>query len=288
MLIMHPFQECLAFPQLRNRMNRFQHIVIILLLTIQPVQEGFAQKADSSSLWLGETAFTMPKGEIQFGLFQPLRTGLSPTVELLVHPVLLIMDPNAGVKLRLHASDNFIISSEHSLYFPTPMLRLFQMRGAGGIISSQFSIPVLITMYNGIIISRYLNFNSILSLEAGFYFTLGASKLDNNSSIDLPVIYPRLESLYHQPELLLGLNVNSEFVHHFNYLMGARAYIIPGVKENLFAEQSGMIQWRPGSHFMLQGGYKLCYGRYSFGPEWNLIPDFDLVFHFHSKKFPKK
>ena len=162
------------------------------------------------------------------------------------------------------------------------------MRGAGGIISSQFSIPALVTMYNGIVISRAINFNSILTLEGEFYFTIGSSSLYKNSSIDLPVIYPRLGSLYHQPEFMFSLAYTSNIAQHFGYMAGARAYVFPGVNENLFFEHSGMIQWRPGSHFMLQAGYKICYGRYAFGTQWSLLPDFDFVFQFHSKKSGSK
>jgi hypothetical protein len=264
-------------------MKPVSYITIILMLLVLPAMEGLAQEADNSDFWKGSTAYTIPKGQVEFGLLQPLRIGLSASVEVYVHPILFFVDPNLGLKIRLHQGTNLIIASTHNVYIPTPMLRLLQMKGAGGLISSQYSIPTMLTLYNGVFISKIIN-NSIVTLETGLFLSAGTSTLDKASSIDLPIIYPRLGSLYHQPEFLLGLNYNSKLADHLRYLLGAQTYIIPACAENFFFEQSGLVQWKPKTHFMLQVGYKLCYGRYPFGYQWTLLPDVDFVFHFGGQK----
>jgi hypothetical protein len=264
----------------RMKKNSYLYLLLILLSLAQQMQ---AQDSDSLALLKGPTAFTVTKGNLECGLFQPQRIGLTNKLELSCHPILFLIYPNAAVKVQIYKAKELVISSEHSLSCPSPAMKVFQMKGAGGLISSQYSIPLMISMYNGLLISKIISSRAIITINGGFYLSFGSSGLDKTSSIDLPVFYPRLGSLYHQPEILSGLKFNSILSNHLSYLLGAEVYIIPGVKDNLFIEQSGLLQWKPGRKFVFQAGYLLSYGRYPFGTQWNLLPNADIAYLIGSK-----
>jgi hypothetical protein len=259
-------------------------VYITLALCLINLPKAYSQVTDQAEPLSNRTAFTVPKGSFEFGLFQYMRFGVSDKVELAAHPILIFLDPQLRVKIRLKGVNGYLLSSEHGFTLPTPLLRTFQMSGAGGLISTQYNIPAMVSFYNGLILSKMLGHSSVATAKAGITFVIGSGSLEESSSIDFPLIYPRLLPFYHQPVFDLGLDFRSEVMTSFFYLITTEAFIAPGTNENFFFEHRGNIGWKPGPKFMLQVGYRLCFGKYPYGPEWHLLPDFDLAFRLNPKK----
>ena len=252
--------------------------VIFLLLCTGPL---FARELPDTAIFLSNrTAFTVPRGQFESGLIQPMRFGLSNRVELSAHPILIFADPQVMVKVRWKQTGCILISSEHRIACPTPLMRLFTTAGAGGLISPQFTIPVMASVYNGIITTGEFADKSLITAKAGIIFALGAGKLDQLSRIDLPVIYPREAVFYHQPVIDLALDYRCPVPGKLECLLASEYFIIPGTHDNFFFEHRLNLLWKPGAHILLQGGYRLCYGLYPFGKQWHLLPDIDIAFHF--------
>lgn len=235
---------------------------------------------DTAIFLSNRTAFTVPRGQLETGLIQPMRYGLSDRVELSAHPILIFADPQVMVKIQWKQAGRILVSSEHRIACPTPLMRIFTTSGAGGLISPQFTIPVMVSVYNGLIATGEFGDKSLVTVKTGIIFALGAGTLDRLSRIDVPVIYPREAVFYHQPVIDLALDYRFPVSGKLECLLTSEYFIIPGTRENFFFEHRLNLLWKPGTHILLQGGYRLCYGFYPFGNQWHLLPDIDIAFHF--------
>lgn len=261
-------------------MKALKFILILLLIRISILTQSASLNNDSLVWWSYHSAFLQPKGHLSFGLVQPLRYGLSERIELSVSPLIFALDPNICVKVRYMMKGDVIVTSEHRLQYPTPFLRLISAQGIGGIISPQYKMPAMGAMYNGILISYPVSKNSLLTLHTGFSFALRSAKPDPESTIDLPIVFPRLAVYYHPIVLDAGLDIERVFSKKLYGFLGTEFFIVPNTNENLFFEHRGDIRWMARRRFFLQGGYTLCYGRYPFGSQWHLLPNLDLGFRF--------
>lgn len=258
--------------------NAIYLVILSLLLCTGPLR---ARELPDTAMFLSNrTAFTVPKGQLEFGLIQPMRYGLSNRVELSAHPILIFFDPQLMVKIQWKKAGPILISSEHRIACPTPLMRILTTSGAGGLISPQFTIPAMVSVYNGIIATGEFGDKSQITAKTGIIFALGAGKPDRLSRIDVPVIYPREAVFYHQPVINLALDYRCPVSGKLECLLTSEYFIIPGTCENFFFEHRLNLLWKPGTHILLQGGYRLCYGFYPFGNQWHLLPDIDIAFHF--------
>ncbi len=87
------------------------------------------------------TAYTLPAGRFEVGLFGPLRWGLSDDLELSAHPLWFFTWPAVTAKKQLYHGGRLTVATSHSLEIPTPFLRLIQVEGTGGIIPTDNELP---------------------------------------------------------------------------------------------------------------------------------------------------
>ncbi len=167
-------------------MKRNTTILIILLLTFVLSK---AQNAGLTARWSENTAFTMSAHSWETGLFQPFRYGLSDRVEIRSNAWIIPVLPNVGVKIAYSPENDISLASEHSVSYPTLFLKTFQMKGTGGLISSQYTIPAMISFSNSVLLSKPLGETSLLSGDAGLSFVVRSADIDYRASIDEPFIY---------------------------------------------------------------------------------------------------
>jgi hypothetical protein len=222
------------------------------------------------------SAFTMPQGRLEMALFHQWRYGIGENLELASNPVIFIPDPNLKLKIQWRRINDLQFASEHGFTIPTLLMRISQIQGAGGIIPRQYDIPLLITINNAVRVSKPLMSRSLLSAKAGILFSIRGKVPDPGSSVDLPILYPRMAVYYHQPVLDFELNYQWNLSRTFKAFIGNELFLVNRKNENLFFEHCGNITWmkkRTG----VQAGYKLCYGEYPFGTQWHLLPSLDLL-----------
>ena len=71
----------------------------------------------------GGTARTLPAGRMDVGVWQPLRYGLTDTLELSSHVLLATRMPNLRARHRWAQAHGWDVATLHELAYPTPLLR---------------------------------------------------------------------------------------------------------------------------------------------------------------------
>ena len=73
--------------------------------------------------WLSGTAHTLQKGQWEVGLFQPVRWGQGDNREISFFKVTSFFMPNVKIKQQWAQNNGWTLSSSHSFYYPTPLLK---------------------------------------------------------------------------------------------------------------------------------------------------------------------
>ncbi len=173
-------------------------VIYSLLAVILSSSFVYPQSAKvNNNIWSIGTAYNLPQGRWEVGVFHPLRYGLSEKVELAAHPILFFIMPNISLKWSHNKTDDFAIATRHSLTYPTPLLRLSSMEGAGGIISPEFYIPHMVEFYNELLFSKSISNYHLVTGKVGFSLAAKSDDLDERALIDYPMAYHRLAVYYH-------------------------------------------------------------------------------------------
>jgi len=229
--------------------------------------------------WSYNTAYLMPAGKWETGIFQPFRYGINQKMEIFTNLLMLPLIPEAGVKLAWRSKDDFVLASEHCLSIPTPFLNMISRKGIGGLISPEYDFSFILSVSNSLIVSRQIAPKLLASAKAGFAFALRGEKPDPQSTIDIPVFYPRMAHYYDGASIRLGGAVKGSLGDKWFYEEGVQAFIITRPENNFFFENTGTIMWAVGKSLRIRGGYILAYGKYPYEtPKWQMWPTLDLVF----------
>jgi len=250
----------------------------ILLILIGMNSALVSDEISANQNWSSGTAYLLPVKRYEIGIFQPLRYGLSETRELSLHPIFAFVSPNLSLKLAHDKLGKLQFASDHGINYPTILMNLISREGTGGIISPEFEIPHMISIYNGVILSKPLGNYHLITVKAGFNFAIKFGDLDKRTTIDLPLVFPRLNVFYNGYGFRSGCDLKGKIFKKWYYLADVDIFYFPGAAENFAFEHKGLIQWNKSKKFQLCVGYKLSYGNYPFGSQWHLLPAFDIRF----------
>ena len=239
----------------------------------------FSQDSLVKSYWTGGTACNIPAHRVEFGLLTASRYGISNRLELSAHPLMFFLMPQVSLKVNWGGDAGFMLATEHGIFYPTLFMRLVAAKGTGGLISPEFSIPQMAAISNRILVSYRPFGKALLTAHAGISFALESARPDPASTIDLPVIYPRLAVFYNQPEADAGLDFRGYFIPRFGWLLNGENFFVRGTKRNYFFENKGVLVYTSKrENLRVEAGYKLCFGRYPYGEQWHLLPVVDIGF----------
>ena len=253
--------------------------VFLCLIGIFIFNGLFSQDSITKNYWTNGTACNIPKHRWELGLFTASRYGITNNLELSAHPLMFFLMPQVKVKVGWGEYSGFILATEHGIFYPTQFMRLVATKGTGGLISPEFTIPQMFAISNRFLVSFRPFKKAILTAHAGIAFSVKFGPLDPRSTIDLPVIYPRLAVFYNQPEFDVGIDFRGKFVPRFGWLFNVENFIVCGTQNNYFMENKGVLAYTSKKEkLQIEAGYKLCFGRYPAGPQWHLLPVIDLVF----------
>lgn len=237
---------------------------IILFITELICQQG---------LWQSGTAYTLPEGRWEVGLFQPVRWGQGQDREISFYKLSSLIMPNISIKQKWSEVDGFVLSTNHTLLYPTPLLKKLQSPlgmdigepNMFALISPEFDIPPMIIVSNVFLVSMPLYPDRVLTGKIGVSIALGGSGLAEESTIDLPLVYHRLAVLYNGWSVRLGLDMNGSIKKTISYLIDGDILLIPGMKGDMALEHKGLLTWKRSQRFQVSLGYKLVYGVYPDG-----------------------
>lgn len=255
-------------------MKTFLYLVISVILFFSTLLEA---QDSNAGIWSTGSAFILPQKRVELGLFQPLRYGYSDRVEWSVHPIWFFVMPNLDIKWSHGYYGNILITSRHSVYYPTLLLRLLSREGTGGIISPEFDIPQMVGFTNDILFSHRLLNGRLVTAKLGLAFGFKSGKLDDRTTIDLPLVYYRLDYFYNGFQLRGGIEWQGRLYNRWNYLLDADYFYTLGAKHNKALEHKGLLIWNKSDNTQYSIGYKLIYSEYPFGSQWHLfVPIFDI------------
>jgi len=253
--------------------------VILCLIGSLTFSGLFSQDTVTKNYWTYGTAYTLPKHSYEIGLVTGSRYGLNDNIELSTHPLIFLLMPQLNIKVNWGDYSVIRLATEHGILYPTQFMRLIARKGTGGLISPEFTIPDMFSIDNRILASYKPFKNAILTAHAGITFALKFDDLDPRSTIDIPVIYPRLAVFYNQPEYDLGIEFRGKFSPRFGWLFNIENFIFSGTTENYFFENKGTLAYTSKKQTLrVEAGYKLCYGKYPPGTQWHLLPLIDIIF----------
>lgn len=259
-------------------MNNIKRI-FLWLIGIIAFSNLYSQQPEWEKYWNQGTAYTQPKHRCELSLFNFSSYGLSDNLEISAHPLMFFLMPQVQVKAGWGEKSGVLLATEHGILYPTFFMRTVATKGIGGLISSEFSIPQMVGIYNRIIVSHSPFNNAIISAHGGITFSVNSETMDPGSSIDLPIIYPRLAVFYNQPAFDAGVDFRGKFTPVFGWLLSVENFILSGTAYNWFLENKGVLAYTSKKEKLrIEAGYKLFYGRYPSGPQWHLLPDINLTF----------
>lgn len=244
--------------------------ILFLLLTNQIL---------SMDLPLENTAFLLEKGQKEIGICHPLRLGRTDKTEFSIHPILGFVIPNFKMKSKLSSSENLENAYFLKLTYPTPLLKMVQKKGIGGLIAEDPNfkpIPHLLVSELGVISTKIMKEKYYVSAFGSMAFTTGIGVVDERITIDLPYFYPRMSMYNSDYTLISGLNFTGPLWRNIGFDFGASMRYTFGSDQSLAFEIRDNLFWQFKPNMKLLLGYDLYFAEYPFGNQWDLIPTIDL------------
>jgi hypothetical protein len=228
--------------------------------------------------WSFGTSYLMPHHKWESGIAQPFRYGLSEKYEIHSNALELPVFPNIGIKIAQGFKNSVAFASDHVISYPTVFMNAASSKGTGGLISPQYYIPSIISIYNAFMATKPIGSSAFLTAFLGYSFAIRSSKPDPMATIDLPLVYPRMAHYYEGSTFRLGMTYKSSLGKKWLYEDGFEIFYVTRPDNNFFFENTGSLMWVMSRTFRIKGGYSLSYGRYPYGTMWQLWPAIDFVF----------
>ena len=237
-----------------------------------------------SAQWSSKSAYLLENNRKEVGIFTPFKMGMKNGSELSINKFLLM--PSVSLKQEMPIFNSWKMARKFRIEYPTPGLKWIQSPLGGemgdpnmfSLISTQFTIPQMLSFYTEMIGTKGNVKSGQLSLSAGLGVALNGKDLSNDATIDLPIIYPRLSTYYNDYVIISGAEYLRQLYERIYYLIDYDMYIMPGSEGRYAFEQQSLLVWQKSSRLNLSFGYKLVVGEYPFGGQAHLLPTINLKF----------
>ena len=98
--------------------------------------------------------------------------------------------------------------------------------------------------------------------------------LDKRHLVDLPLAYPRMAIYHYGIATNAGVDFDYNFTENSSIKMDLDLLFLPEV--NIFIEHKLLCNYQFSTKYTLAAGYKLTYGNYPYGEQWDIFPLIDL------------
>ena len=243
-------------------MKYFQLISLLFLL-------------NSEVLLPADNAYPLENGVRQMGVFQPRIYGMKNNLEVSTHPILFLIKPNVQLK-KFHGELKSIgLASRYSFDYPTQLLKLIQREGKYGILSKDpdiGNIPHLILFKGEWLVTKKLT-SLLLTGKLGMSICPGC-ELDKRHLVDLPLAYPRMAIYHYGISANSGVDLDYNHTEKISIKTDFDFLFLP--EEDIFLEHKLLFNYQFSTKYTLSTGYKLTYGNYPYGEQWDIFPLIDL------------
>nr|WP_319400489.1 hypothetical protein [uncultured Carboxylicivirga sp.] len=258
-----------------------------------PMQPMGAKQNDARDdiLWHSESANTVYSKAGNISVASPSRYGLKEGLEISSTLPLNYLVPNLTLKKRW-MNNKWYIASKHGLYSATPGLKWAQKKKYTSVVDSSANIPLVLSMKNEFIVSRYISTDNRCSndqpfviLTAGIGFDFGVPI----GSSDLTEIRQHF-GVNRSPALTGdGIVGNAKIradwqINNMLILGGDLKYFRGDFTGNHAFEQSTQLQTFVIPMWSISFGYIVSFADYNLDSKWAIIPFLDLNWYFGKKK----
>ena len=228
--------------------------------------------------WSGDSAWTIAADRVEFGLFQPLRWGVTDSLELSAHPLLQLALPHVEAKIAWHQHGEFAFASRHRLSYPTLFLETVSREGAGGLLPADTDVPTMAGLDTAWLMSWSANQYALFTFELGL--SLAPHLSDGDAVLlDFPFLYSRFAATAGGASVFAAMVVNGAlFDGLLAWQFDARFTTVPAVPRGFAVEPGFSLSWRPSDGFSMLLGMRVARGRYPVGLRTHVLPTFDVIF----------
>lgn len=247
------------------------------------------------SPWQVGTAGIVPSHQGEISLFQFSRIGFSRSTEWLFRLAEEPFLPNIGIKHRWWGNRRLILSTEHTLYYTYPLLKILQHTGFKDLVPDSVRVGQGGAMRNELLFSWLMNprmegcpggAEKVLTFRAGaeFYFGDGKSEVQ-------PFDY--LHTLYHSQVLddkvlyYGGLQLDSYFSYRFRYSLNGLFYSVD-FSRAYAVEANLRLTCRISPHLALAAACKGAYIRIRESRNFTCLPLLDLTYFIRPDKVVRR
>jgi hypothetical protein len=226
--------------------------------------------------WSGPSAFTVPKGRFESGLFSTSRYGLSERLELGLHPVLFFALPHVEAKWRYAELPPFALAARGRVSYPATFLALVSREGSGGLLPKTSEPPFALMLEADAVVTAAIRPGSFLSFSLGFALAPHTSFTPAELPLlDFPFLYPRFAALYAPIVPRTQLNFESVLFLGFHLELELRGYLMPSlpyVGTALAFEQALALEYRFGDSVAVSLGARMAEAEYPVGQRVHVLP----------------
>ena len=228
-----------------------------------------------SFLFPVDYAYLLNNGVCHMGVFQPRVYGMKNNLEISTHPILFLIKPNIRLK-KFHGELKGIgLASRYSFDYPTQLLKLMQREGKFGILSIDPDvgpIPNLFILQGEWLVTKKMTSHSLTG-KLGMSICPGC-ELDKRHLVDLPLAYPRMAIYHYGISANTGVDLDYNYSEKISIKMDLDFLLLP--EEDIFFEHKLMFNYQFPTKYTLSTGYKLTYGNYPYGEQWDIFPLIDF------------
>ena len=238
----------------------------------------------TNAQWEYETATVIDKGRKEVGVFSPFRIGLQNGMELSINKFILM--PSISIKQSRPPFNQWSMAQKLQLSYPSIGMKWLQSplgKELGGpdmfaLISPEFDIPQMISIYGELIATSGSNQKGRLTLNGGGGFSINGKNLSDDATIDLPIAYPRLSIYFNGFLFKLGGEYYRQINEKLFYVIDYDMFLMPNGRGRYAFEHKSALIWSKNKRFRALLGYKLIAGEYPFGTQAHLLPVLDFQF----------
>jgi hypothetical protein len=231
-------------------------------------------------LWSGSNALTVPNGRWEFGLFGASRYGLTDSLELSLHPLLVVVLPHLEAKLMAARDARHVLGLRVRASYPTTFLDAVAKEGQFGLLPATSKPPFAVELAADALASSAWFDEQLVSVWVGAAVAVHEpfSPMDL-PLLDFPFLYQRFASLYAPVVPRTGFSFEGRVATGIHYSTELVAYLMPGLPDvdGASALEHGVtLEARFSEHVALSGALRTSYAKYPYGRRVHFLPYLDV------------
>jgi hypothetical protein len=260
---------------------------VALLLALALTSAAPAARADSGGgapekprLWSGPNALTVPKGRWEFGLLGGSHHGLTDSIELSLHPMLLVALPHLETKIMAARDPRHVLGLRLRASYPTTFLEIISKEGSLGLLPATTKPPLALQLEgDGIASSEWFD-EHLVSVRLGIAVALHTPFTPMDLPLlDFPFLYQRFAPLYGPGVPRGGFSFQGVVLGGLQYTTELVFYVMPSPPHvgNSSAIEHGIeLEYRFSEHLAVSTGLRTTHAKYAFGTRTHFLPYLDL------------